>query len=105
MASVETDCSMTDDKMLPDEIKTELNDDSNRSLDITLNNVVCSFSVRCHLNLKQIAMNGFNVEFHKEMAVSTKHIFSYLLCSSYDYLFKILPVLYLLGCKYHDILI
>lgn len=39
-------------------------------LDIILNNVVCNFSVRCHLNLKHIAMNGYNVEFHKEMAVN-----------------------------------
>lgn len=39
-------------------------------IDIILNNVVCNFSVRCHLNLKQIAMNGNNVEFHREMAVS-----------------------------------
>lgn len=38
-------------------------------IDIILNNVVCNFSVRCHLNLKQIAMTGNNVEFHREMAV------------------------------------
>lgn len=39
-------------------------------LDIIVNNVVCNFSVRCHLNLRHIAMTGRNVEFHKEMAVS-----------------------------------
>ena len=32
-------------------------------VDIVINNVVCSFSVRCHLNLKEIAMNGSNVEY------------------------------------------
>lgn len=52
-------------------VKTEVeeNPPAERELDIILNNVVCNFSVRCHLNLKHIAMNGLNVEFHKEMAV------------------------------------
>lgn len=27
-------------------------------IDIMINNVVCSFSVRCHLNLREIALNG-----------------------------------------------
>lgn len=44
-------------------------DKGENEIDIILNNVVCNFSVRCHLNLKQIAMNGNNVEFHREMAV------------------------------------
>lgn len=38
-------------------------------VDIILNNVVCNFSVRCHLNLKQIAQTGCNVEYHKAMAM------------------------------------
>lgn len=38
-------------------------------IDITINNVVCSFSVRCHLNLKQIATQGANVEYKKENGV------------------------------------
>lgn len=50
---------------------TSANDASNGSVDIIINNVVCNFSVRCHLNLKSIAMNGLNVEFHKEMSVSS----------------------------------
>jgi TATA-box binding protein (TBP) (component of TFIID and TFIIIB) len=39
------------------------------NVDIIINNVVCNFSVRCHLNLKLIAQTGANVEFHKEMAM------------------------------------
>lgn len=39
-------------------------------VDIVINNVVCSFSVRCHLNLRQIALNGVNVEYRREHGVS-----------------------------------
>lgn len=39
-------------------------------IDIVINNVVCSFSVRCHLNLRQIALNGVNVEYRREHGVS-----------------------------------
>ncbi|XP_065085393.1 TATA-box-binding protein [Ochlerotatus camptorhynchus] len=40
-------------------------------IDIVINNVVCSFSVRCHLNLRNIALNGFNVEFRRENGMVT----------------------------------
>ncbi|XP_044742686.1 TATA box-binding protein-like 1 [Chrysoperla carnea] len=40
-------------------------------IDIVINNVVCSFSVRCHLNLRQIALNGFNVEYRREHGMIT----------------------------------
>lgn len=40
-------------------------------IDIVINNVVCSFSVRCHLNLRSIALNGFNVEYRKENGMIT----------------------------------
>lgn len=40
-------------------------------IDIVINNVVCSFSVRCHLNLRQIALNGVNVEFRRENGMVT----------------------------------
>ena len=40
-------------------------------IDITINNVVCSFSVKSHLNLKQIAQTGFNVEYRRENGVIT----------------------------------
>lgn len=40
-------------------------------IDIVINNVVCSFSVRCHLNLRSIALNGHNVEFRRENGMVT----------------------------------
>lgn len=40
--------------------------ESEPEIDIVINNVVCSFSVRCHLNLREIALNGMNVEYRKE---------------------------------------
>lgn len=40
-------------------------------IDIMINNVVCSFSVKCHLNLRQIALNGINVEFRRENGMVT----------------------------------
>ncbi|KOC65381.1 TATA box-binding protein-like protein 1 [Habropoda laboriosa] len=42
-----------------------------RELDIVINNVVCSFSVRCHLNLRDIALNGSNVEYRRENGMIT----------------------------------
>lgn len=43
-------------------------------IDIVINNVVCSFSVRCHLNLREIALNGTNVEYRKEHGMITMKI-------------------------------
>lgn len=40
-------------------------------IDIVINNVVCSFSVRCHLNLRDIALRGKNVEFRRENGMVT----------------------------------
>ena len=40
-------------------------------LDIVINNVVCSYNVRCHLNLRDIALRGLNVEYRKENGVRT----------------------------------
>ncbi len=39
-------------------------------LSIYVNNVVCSYSTRCHLNLRRIAMEGMHVEYKKENGVS-----------------------------------
>ena len=39
-------------------------------INIDINNVVSSFSVRCHLNLKKIAMEGANVIYKRENGVS-----------------------------------
>ncbi|KAK0052162.1 TATA box-binding protein-like protein 1 [Biomphalaria pfeifferi] len=35
-------------------------------IDIIINNVVCTFSTRCYLNLKKIAMEGAHVEYKRE---------------------------------------
>ncbi|XP_070133429.1 uncharacterized protein [Drosophila bipectinata] len=40
-------------------------------LDIVINNVVCSFSVRCHLKLREIALKGANVEYRRENGMVT----------------------------------
>ncbi|XP_014222902.1 TATA box-binding protein-like protein 1 [Trichogramma pretiosum] len=40
--------------------------DDSPELDIIISNVVCSFSVKCHLNLREIALNGSNVEYRRE---------------------------------------
>ena len=40
-----------------------------KTMDVAINNVVCSFSTKCHLNLKRIAMEGSNVEYHREHGV------------------------------------
>lgn len=40
-------------------------------IDIVINNVVCSFNVRCHLNLREIALNGTNVEYRRETGMLT----------------------------------
>jgi transcription initiation factor TFIID TATA-box-binding protein len=43
--------------------------DQEPEVDIVINNVVCSFNVRCHLNLREIALKGLNVEYRKENGV------------------------------------
>lgn len=40
-------------------------------IDVVISNVVCSFDVRCHLNLKSIALNAANVEFKREQGMVT----------------------------------
>lgn len=51
--------------------KEEVKEESQPEVDIVINNVVCSFSVRCHLNLKEIALNGSNVEYRRENGMVT----------------------------------
>uniref|UniRef100_A0A182PQC2 TATA box-binding protein-like 1 n=1 Tax=Anopheles epiroticus TaxID=199890 RepID=A0A182PQC2_9DIPT len=58
---LETKESITDNE--PQEEQPEI--------DIVINNVVCSFSVRCHLNLHEIARQGNNVEFRRENGMVT----------------------------------
>lgn len=51
--------------------RTEVEEEDTPEIDIMINNVVCSFSVKCHLNLRQIALNGVNVEFRRENGMVT----------------------------------
>ena len=39
-------------------------------IEIAINNVVCSFAVRCHLNLRRVATEGANVIYKREHGVS-----------------------------------
>ncbi|CRK90887.1 CLUMA_CG004575, isoform A [Clunio marinus] len=66
--------------VLPDEISVpvekeevleEANEEPEPEIDIVISNVVCAFSVRCHLALKDIALNGANVEFKRENGMVT----------------------------------
>lgn len=53
------------------EKEDEQEQEAEPEIDIVINNVVCSFSVRCHLNLRDIALKGFNVEFRRENGMVT----------------------------------
>lgn len=64
----------------------EENDDT-KEIDIYINNVVCSFSVRCHLNLRQIALHGCNVVYRRENGVCLLFIFSVFLSLSLRFFF------------------
>uniref|UniRef100_A0A182N145 TATA box-binding protein-like 1 n=1 Tax=Anopheles dirus TaxID=7168 RepID=A0A182N145_9DIPT len=55
----------------PQEQQQEPEPEPEPEIDIVINNVVCSFSVRCHLNLHDIALNGDNVEFRRENGMVT----------------------------------
>lgn len=54
-----------------EEDEDEEEEEASPEVDIVINNVVCSFSVRCHLNLKEIALNGSNVEYRRENGMVT----------------------------------
>lgn len=43
-------------------------------IDIIINNVVCTFSTRCHLNLRTVAMEGVNVEYKREQGMCNMRI-------------------------------
>jgi len=57
--------------VVPKEEDEDDNEEESPEVDIVINNVVCSFSVRCHLNLKEIALNGSNVEYRRENGMVT----------------------------------
>lgn len=49
----------------------EENEEPEPEIDIVISNVVCAFSVRCQLALKDIALNGANVEYKRENGMVT----------------------------------
>lgn len=53
---------------------TDPEPDTSPELDIVINNVVCSFSVRCHLDLREIALKGSNVEYRRENGMLTMRL-------------------------------
>ncbi|KAB0797349.1 hypothetical protein PPYR_08343 [Photinus pyralis] len=59
-------------EQVPNENITEqIESEAEPEIDIVINNVVCSFSVRCHLNLREIALTGMNVEYRRENGMIT----------------------------------
>lgn len=54
-------------------IKESVQEIEEPEIDIVINNVVCSFSVKCHLNLRQIALTGRHVEYRRENGVSEQN--------------------------------
>jgi hypothetical protein len=49
----------------------EENEEPEPEIDIVISNVVCAFSVRCQLALKEIALQGANVEYKRENGMVT----------------------------------
>ena len=72
----------TGDKEITAKEEEEVKEESQPEVDIVINNVVCSFSVRCHLNLKEIALNGSNVEYRKENGMVTMKLRSAVTASA-----------------------
>lgn len=69
-----TDATINTDDVHREAIDVNVNDadtEPEPEIDIVINNVVCSFSVRCHLNLREIALKGKNVEFRRENGMVT----------------------------------
>ena len=61
----------SEDANIEDEMDTEdEKEEETPEVDINISNVVCNFSTRCHLNLRQIATRGFNVVYKREQGVS-----------------------------------
>uniref|UniRef100_A0A182RCF2 TATA box-binding protein-like 1 n=1 Tax=Anopheles funestus TaxID=62324 RepID=A0A182RCF2_ANOFN len=73
VATVQMEHTETKNEPLPTVVETgeEQDAEPEPEIDIVINNVVCSFSVRCHLNLHDIALNGDNVEFRRENGMVT----------------------------------
>lgn len=63
--------SPVEEQEVPAEVPVEENEEPEPEIDIVISNVVCAFSVRCQLALKDIALNGANVEYKRENGMVT----------------------------------
>ena len=83
-----------------EDVKDDVKDES-PEVDIVINNVVCSFSVRCHLNLKEIALNGSNVEYRRENGMVTMKLRSVIILLSWKV--QPAPTTTMHHCTYHHL--
>lgn len=65
---IETENDVPNEAEVP---PVEENEEPEPEIDIVISNVVCAFSVRCQLALKDIALNGANVEYKRENGMVT----------------------------------
>jgi len=57
-----------------DNCSDEDNEELDCQLNVKINNVVCSFNVKRELNLREIAQNGFNVEYKRSSGMVTMRL-------------------------------
>lgn len=67
----EEDKSAVEKSKVPEEPGEVPAEEPEPEIDIVISNVVCAFSVRCPLTLKDIALNGANVEYKRENGMVT----------------------------------
>lgn len=59
------------DEQKPEGVEDYSEEDDVPLIDIYINNVVCTFSTRCHLDLSRIAREGKHVEYKRQNGVRT----------------------------------
>lgn len=70
LASNHTPCEMSNGEVgVNGHAESEVDAEDTPTIDIMINNVVCTFSTKCHLNLKKVAMEGSHVEYRREHGV------------------------------------
>lgn len=57
-------------------------EDEEPEVDIVINNVVCSFNTRCHLNLRRVATEGMNVIYKRDQGMVSMKIRNPLVTAS-----------------------
>lgn len=72
VAALSEDLTTTEESSeIMNNTETNQEDNDEPEIDIVISNVVCAFSVRCHLSLKEIALHGANVEYKRENGMVT----------------------------------